>query len=727
MAKRSFFVGLSAALCFSVTSFIGVPSLMGAMAQDLSEDATAAEDTTVEGVTEPGTDLDLPDLETDPILGDPRLFDKDTYTITPIVCAFKGRVDYDPEHTSCGLLTVPENREKKRPRDIRLNFVKLAAREPEDWDTEESGEWVKRDDPVIYLTGGPGAHLTGYVERLKDHGIRDTRDLFILEQRGIGYSDDFCPIYSVFDPATMNAKTPEEAAAAQLAQAEDCFRKAKDAKVDLSGYNSIENARDVKAMRQALGFEQWNVWGISYGSVLGQAYLKVDPEGIRAAVIDAIVPLEQGAHFQGVGEHYARTLNLLQEDCNADETCAKHFPDFVGRLKEAALKVSENPIELDAIDPELFPSGKAWLFEQIILGAPFIQFYEQDNYGALPAFIEGLADIVEKEDYERMRIFTAGEGGDGFVSISNGMYNAITCNDGWAYFLEDSLARDKALNPVLSLINGDPSYGAEFAKLCRKYGMRLRPAEEYLPVETNIRTLIVEGALDPITPPPLAKRILPGFSNGTYVEFDYAGHGPTRSVECAGEFLTSFFDDPEGDLDLSCPQSMEAPTFIGPVWNVDGHLNLLTTAAEDEKAVALSGAWIGASAIALILSFIVMTLSSVARVINRGDTLSTSGARTVGWLTALAGTVALGGLGYGAYASSEASDFLVLLGFVGWTKWFAALGIVAGLLGALTLFTTLRGRWQGPFPIGTLLGLLLTGFAAIGLSAWLVINGFLPI
>ena len=114
------------------------------------------------------------------------------------------------------------------------------------------------------------------------------RDLYILEQRGIGWSADFCQDYSLFDPSVSN--TPDWGAyqEAALKAMEACFAKAKAARVDLSGYNTIENARDVHALRQALGFDEWNVWGISYGSILGQAYLKEDPQGIRAAVIDAM-------------------------------------------------------------------------------------------------------------------------------------------------------------------------------------------------------------------------------------------------------------------------------------------------------------------------------------------------------------------------------------------------------------------------------------------------------
>ena len=137
------------------------------------------------------------------------------------------------------------------------------------------------------------------------------------------------------------------------------------------------------------------------------------------------------------------------------------------------------------------------------------------------------------------------------------------------------------------MIFGDPALVQEQAEICATHGAAARPASDYFAVETDIRTLIVEGDMDPITPPPLAEAILPGFSNGTYVEFPFAGHGPTRSVECAGEFLTKFFDDPNGELDQSCVDTMEAPDFVGPLFKTDVFTKLGALAAEDEKQLAV--------------------------------------------------------------------------------------------------------------------------------------------
>ena len=81
------------------------------------------------------------------------LFARDTYRIETLVCPFKGSIKYEPGEIECGLLQVPENREKPDSRYIDLHFVKLNST----WDDEEerdedeydaSIEPGKRDDPV---------------------------------------------------------------------------------------------------------------------------------------------------------------------------------------------------------------------------------------------------------------------------------------------------------------------------------------------------------------------------------------------------------------------------------------------------------------------------------------------------------------------------------------------------------------------------------------------------
>jgi pimeloyl-ACP methyl ester carboxylesterase len=670
--------------------------------------------------------------EVSPAVEPVDLFARDSYRIDTIVCPFKGDIDYKPGEIECGLLEVPENREDPDSRFIELHFVKLNShwgREgAEIEDEEESGLPAgKRDDPVIYLTGGPGAKVTYYVKRFKDHTLLDHRDLYILEQRGIGYSDDFCPYYGIRNPARDDVSTFDEGLAASRARKADCARNAAAAGVDLTGYNTIENARDVKALRRALEFEQWNVWGISYGSILGQAYVKEDPEGILAVALDAIVPLEirESELYWRVVHWYERDLQKLQEICQRQPDCARRYPDLPGRLREAVRSMTKQPIEVAVKDIENYPSGKARFFQDIVAFLPFIFFYEQDNYPGLPGLIYAWADAVEQRDETLFKAFASAAGG-GFGDGSQGMYNAIFCLDGDSEAQARAGKKDLDEYPILgSAIGTADSYDKEVV-LCLEMGMPPRPAEEFTAVETDLPALIIEGDMDPITPPPNAKAILPGFKNGTYVEFPFAGHGPSRSVKCAGGLLNKFYDDPGAEPDLSCVDDMEEPDIWAPLYLTNIGPRLMVMLAEDKKSLAVPAAWASSSLLVVLIAFLYLTVAPLVRRLDSRPVAPGGGARLTAWLSATLAVAGVSVLGAAVAVTAEVSELLLVFGMAPWARYGAWLGLLAGVTGLLTLINVIRARRSAAMPIGTSTGLFLTGAAAVSLSAFLIVWGLDP-
>ncbi len=664
---------------------------------------------------------------------EPDIFARDSYRLDALVCPFKGSIDYEPGEIECGLLQVPENREDPDSRFIDLHYIKLHSTwdDEEEADNDEESDLApgRRDDPVIYLTGGPGAPASYYVGRFIDHGIRRHRDLYILEQRGIANSGNYCQFYSTTNVGLKNVRTLAESNAANRGDAEACARRASAAGVDLTAYNTIENARDVKALRVALGYEQWNVWGISYGSILGQAYIKEDPEGILAVVLDAIVPLDTRADpiAWRTLNWYDRDLRKLDELCQADPNCADNFPGLGDRVRDGARAAIDNPIEVDVDNPEIYPTGKAWIQSDIAAFLPFTLFYEQSNYPALPAIIHAWADAFESRDETFFRALALAFADDaGGFGISEGMYDAILCNDGMREIAVESYAIDREQFPVLAASIEAEGDAEAWVELCETVGMSSRPREQYAAVQTDIPTLLVEGDMDPITPPPLAHAIAPGFENGTYVEFPYAGHGPTRSVECGGDFLNSFFDNPTAEPDVSCAEEMEAPEFIGPLYRTAFLSKLAVLALDDEDSLPGVALWGGASVLFVVLGFIVLTFAPLVRRLEKRKPVHAGGARLATWGAAVSGALALSILGAAAAVSYGLSELLLLFGFVGWGVYGAWFGVLAGLFGIVALGLTIRARMTDGLPIGTLTGFLITAISAVSLSIFLIVWGLGP-
>jgi len=661
-----------------------------------------------------------------------ELFTRDTFRLDSVVCPFKGQIDYEPSEIECYLLQVPENREKPDSRLIELHVVKLNStwddEEAEKDDDESDYELApgKRDDPIVYLTGGPGAQVTYYIKRFKDHGIRKHRDMYILEQRGIGYSDDFCPYYNIRKPEVGNVATFEEYLAASFSAAVDCATNAAAHGVDLSGYNTFEDARDVKALRIALGFDKWNVWGISYGTILGQAYIKTDPEGILAIVLDANVPLDIRNNtwaWQTV-RWYDRDLKKLDEICQAQPGCAKRYPNLGQRIREATLSVKDNPIVVDVKDTDNYPTGKAYFFTDVVAFLPFAFMYEQKEYPGLPGLIYAWTDAVERRDEDLFKAI-AGVAGS-FMDGSQGMTNAILCGDADAEVQVIAGKADIDEFPVLGGAIGTVEAYERDAEMCLEHNMVPRDEAEYSPVETDLPALIIEGDMDPITPPPLAKAILPGFSNGTYVEFPYAGHGPSRSVECSGDMLNAFFDNPTAEPDLSCVDEMEVPKIYAPLFTTSIGPRLMAKATENKKSLIGPGIWAGTGILIPVIGFLVLTVAPIGRRIDRRRPAPAGLARVTTWLSAFLVVLSVAIFGSAIGVTYKASEILLLFGLVPWAKYGALAGLLAGIVGIGAVVLTVRAQMRQKLPIGTLLGFLLSGLAAMSISVFMIAWGLGP-
>ncbi len=643
-----------------------------------------------------------------------------------VVCPFKAAVGYEAGEVSCGFIEVPENRSDPDSRTIRLLFAKLHAKaglEPDEEaagaSTDEEDALVQRDDPIAYLTGGPGVAIPPYVERFLEHDLLKTRDIYILQQRGIEESGAFCPFFGTLRPELSTARSMRERELETAQRMQDCLRAARARGIDITAYNTLENARDVRAFRRAMGFGQWNVWGISYGSHLGQMLAQVDPEGVRALVLDAIVP-NNLQELMRLGKWMSLDFQQLFERCEA--TQGPHCEGLEARF-EALLDAPH--LRVEAADKEVFPSGEFYLPPFIGPYVAFMMMYEQDKYPALPAVLDHLFSKIERGDAD---LFT-GVGSMLAAGGDQGMSTAIRCNDGYFQAAADDWPKDQEAYPRLTSAISSLEGSRALAQACIDSGVPPRDRADYQLVQSAIPTLIVNGTWDPITPAPLAELIAPGFSNGRLILVPYAGHGPTRSMsECAGEVMGAFYDDPQQDLetlDATCfEEGPGAPEFIR-YQTSDLPLMAATLLAQDEKKpLALAGFSAGMSALVLVISLLVIPFGVVSRWEAKGTAralaIGDSGTR---WLAFLVATTAVAGLSLlaagaaKAYKVAEESLIAGLAAPAPLGSWFL---LLAAVLGLVLFWRTIALRRRGPLRIATLLGFLLIAVAAIALfvTAW---------
>ncbi len=271
--------------------------------------------------------------------------------------------DVPPEvDVTCGTLTVPENRQASSGTTIDLMVAIIPARAAN-----------PLPDPIFYLEGGPGGSAIAGIDSWYNSPYRDQRDIILLDQRGTGFSEP-----------SLNC--PEMDDSEDISAVEACRDRLLADGVDLTAYNSRENAADVDALRQALGYDQVNLYSISYGTRLALTVMRDYPAGLRSVVLDSVYPPNVDSDYSVTADTYA-LINSMFENCAAQPTCAQAFPNLEQRFYDALDQLDANPPTVT--DPE---SGEQYdLFAVDVVGNLETQLQRTDLVTAIPASLDALA------------------------------------------------------------------------------------------------------------------------------------------------------------------------------------------------------------------------------------------------------------------------------------------------------------------------------------------------
>ena len=173
-----------------------------------------------------------------------------------------------------GTLYVPENRSAPDGKLIEIVFLRLKST------NKQPGP------PIIYLEGGPG--VSGIDSALGNlfhlfMGLRDAGDVIIPDQRGSGRSNRLSCPGSTLETFGISLKRGDFLRQVEQ-ESRNCIQALKAKRVDISAYNTIENADDIDALRKALGASQANLFAYSYGTHLASALIKRHPNNFQRAV-----------------------------------------------------------------------------------------------------------------------------------------------------------------------------------------------------------------------------------------------------------------------------------------------------------------------------------------------------------------------------------------------------------------------------------------------------------
>lgn len=502
---------------------------------------------------------------TPPITGDPQEY-RPEFDRAP--CEFSE----PPGHNlDCGYLIVPENRADPGGNEVRLHVAIFTAEADK-----------PAPDPIVYLEGGPGGHILealefGFEERFAP--FLEKRDLIIFDQRGAGLSEPSlaCPEVQALGIELLDDDlTAEEYNDLEQVELQKCHDRLVGDGIDLSAYNTAENAADVNDLRGVLGYEEWNLYGISYGTRLALTVMRDHPGGVRSVVLDSTVPLELDLLTETPASAQ-RAFDGLFAGCAAHIGCAATFPELEAEFDDLVQRLDADPIDIDIDD---FVSGDT--YPGILRGEDIVELMFQSLYSEelIPLLPEAVAD-AHAGDYQTFEtlasLFFTNEA---FFTI--GMYLSVQCREEYAFTPVEDVVAAAAQHPdVAALFEDTPG---EFEE-CGVWGAGSGDPVESEAVVSDIPTLIMGGEFDPITPPAFGRLVASSLPNSTFFEFPGLAHGVSSAADCPLAIMVSFVDDPAAPLDGSCIDSMAGPRFVIP-----GQLDIsLVPFDEDFFGVTLTG------------------------------------------------------------------------------------------------------------------------------------------
>jgi pimeloyl-ACP methyl ester carboxylesterase len=401
---------------------------------------------------------------------------------------------------------------------------------------------VVEPDPLVFFAGGPGQAATeswplvAYALRK----VNENRDILLVDQRGTGQSNPLkCPEIEL-----------EEALSADW---DALARSTRECLESLDGdprfYTTTIAMHDIDAARAALGYEQVNLFGGSYGTRAAQVYLRLFPDQVRTVVLDGVVP-----QTLALGSEHAAKLDQsiyrVLAACDEDPDCGEAFPDTGSKLSELAALLGQTPVQVAVEHPN---SGEpvTLTFDRDVL-ASSLRFlsYSSDTQAMLPLLIDE-AHAERRFDRLASQMLIAASGLQ--QSISQGMEMSVMCAEDYPWYPRQREPNDYLMGDLMAR-------AVEIQ--CGIWPRGPVPEGFHDPVSADVPVLLLSGELDPVTPPEYGDAVAADFPRAMHLVAPGQGHiVSTRG--CMGELVSQFIIAADfAALDTACISQMQATPYF---------------------------------------------------------------------------------------------------------------------------------------------------------------------
>lgn len=438
----------------------------------------------------------------------------------------------------CGKLPVPLDPSQPDGERIGLHVAVVPAL------AEES-----LPDPLVVIAGGPGDAATRFYAAMEGAftSIVRRRDIVLVDQRGTGLS---APLHCRgLDAEGLDwgvGDSVDETVALTLACLDDLVH-------DPRFFTTSVAVRDLELVRDALGYEQLNLYGVSYGTRVAQHYLRRHPERTRSLVLDGLVPASVALGPDTALESQL-ALDATWARCEANGSCNAAFPNVRAHFDAVMQRLTKAPADVTVAHPASGQPTPLVLSRTIAAGVVRLLVYSPQGAAMLPVLFH---DAFERR-YERLAA-QALMLAEGVGELAYGLNFAVVCTEDVPFWGELDLGAQRGTYMGTMFVEA-------LARVCERWPAGVMDEGFKAPVESDVPVLILSGEKDPITPPRYVSLATPFLANHVEVVGPGQGHG-MLAVGCVPHLVAEFVDAPEpSELDTSCAERIVPfPPFISPL------------------------------------------------------------------------------------------------------------------------------------------------------------------
>jgi pimeloyl-ACP methyl ester carboxylesterase len=373
--------------------------------------------------------------------------------------------------------------------------------------------------------------------------VREKRDIVMIDQRGTGSSAPLdCPVPDDEDMDLENELDPERIAE----MTRECLAGLEG---DPALYTTAIGMRDYDLVREAMGYEQINLLGISYGTRSSQIYLRMFPERVRSVILDSVVPMQLN-----LGAEHSMMLDRAMEkvlaDCAEDEVCGERFPVAMDDLRGLVRSLRETPREIEFTHPLTGETDSLVVTGDLLAVALRFLNYSSATQAVLPLLTHEALTTGRLDRLASQAMLVMGGLAE---TLSRGMELSVLCSEDHPFMGPPPDEADTLLGGVMRQV---------MDVQCELWPKGEVADDFHEPVRWDGPVLLMSGERDPVTPPAYAAQAAETFPRSANLVAPGLGHMVIKH-RCLRAIAADFIAEPDvSRLETECIDAIEPSPFF---------------------------------------------------------------------------------------------------------------------------------------------------------------------